>query len=549
MKVKKYKVATICILLSLTLIYFGNFSFLLHKPDDDSKNQVNHENVYNMLKTSLAEDWNVTWDKGDSEQGWGIDVDDITGDVYVTGYNGTTNDDVILIKYNHEGKQQWNTTWDNGNHELGYDVKFDSNGYIYVAGANGTGGMNFDVLLLKFNGSGKFEWKRTWNNWSSDGAWALEIDSEDNIYLTGESFRTSSRAILLLKYNSSGYLLWNSTFDQPNDQYGRDIVLDSLNNIYVVGHTTPTSNVDLLVVKFDNFGNHIWNRTWGGIYEDAGWAIALDSNDNVYATGFTTPSVIPGIRDIIVVKYNKEGNLLWNRTWGTAENEEAYGIAIDSADKVYIGGLSGTITINISLVKYDSTGNFIWHKNWVRNPSYKHYCKSLIIDSSDKIYITGYWGISSPFDLFAAKFLIESPGAFILSSDAGTPDPDGNFTLSWTPSPRANNYSLYQHSVYITEINDSLTLLEEETEDLSLPLTGYSNGTYYFKGVAFNNYGNVTSNYVSVNIEIPPEEPELDLDGDDGGNGRPIPGYNLIFLIVIIGFVSTIIIYRRLKLK
>ncbi|MFW9972595.1 MAG: hypothetical protein ACFFDF_20580, partial [Candidatus Odinarchaeota archaeon] len=426
MKVTKYKVATICILLLFTSIYLINYSFLKHELDNCSNNEGNRENVNYMLKTSLVEDWNVTWDKGDSEQGWGIFVDDTTGDVYVSGYNGTTNDDVILIKFNNQGKQQWNTTWDDGNHELGYDVKRDSNGYIYVAGANGTGGVNFDVLLLKFNSSGKLEWKRTWNNWSSDGAWALEIDSEDNIYLVGDSFKTTSRALLLLKYNSSGDLLWNSTFDLPNDQYGRDIVLDSLNNIYIVGQTTPNSNDDLLVVKFDSSGNCIWNRTWGGNYEDEGWAIALDSNNNVYATGFTTPSLIPGTRDIVVVKYNKEGNLLWNRSWGTIDNEEAYGIAIDSADNVYIGGSSGSIAINVSLLKYDSKGNFIWNKNWVGNPLYKHYLKSLTIDSSDKIYITGYWGTSAPFDLFAAKFSIESPGAFTLSSNAGIPDTDGN---------------------------------------------------------------------------------------------------------------------------
>ena len=145
-------------------------------------------------------------------------------------------------------------------------------------------------------------------------------------------------------------------------------------------------------------------------------------------------------------------------------------------------------------------------------------------------------------DVFLLKFIEYPPGTFDLDSNADDLDQDGNFTLSWTNSLRADNYSLYQYSSYITAFNESLNLLEE-TPGSSYPLTGYSNGTYYFIVKADNVIGTTLSNCIKVEVGISPEEP------DDGGNGGPIPGYNLIFLIVIIGFVSTIIIYRRLKFK
>ncbi len=135
----------------------------------------------------------------------------------------------------------------------------------------------------------------------------------------------------------------------------------------------------------------------------------------------------------------------------------------------------------------------------------------------------------------------ESPGNFILSSDAGTPDTDGNFTLTWTSDSGASNYSIYQYSSIITNINGSLTLILGETEILSLPISGYSNGTYYFIAIAFNNYGNKTSNCIDVEIKIPYEEPE--------STEPSIPGYNLVLFLLIIGVISTFFIKKRLKLN
>jgi surface protein len=109
---------------------------------------------------------------------------------------------------------------------------------------------------------------------------------------------------------------------------------------------------------------------------------------------------------------------------------------------------------------------------------------------------------------------ISPPGLFTLSSNADIPDTDGSFTLTWTSSVGASNYSVYHYSRYITEINGSLTLLEEEITDLSLPLSGYSNGTYYFIVVAYNVYGETLSNCIMVVVGLIPEAFTLSSDAD-----------------------------------
>ncbi len=128
---------------------------------------------------------------------------------------------------------------------------------------------------------------------------------------------------------------------------------------------------------------------------------------------------------------------------------------------------------------------------------------------------------------------------FVLSTNAGDPDTDGNFTLTWTSSSRANNYTVYQYSSYISEINGSLTILIDETEDLTLSLTEYTNGTYYFIVVAHNDYGDALSNCINVTVAIPPPEPEPTIP--------EIPGYELIYVIMLISTISTIIIVKNRK--
>jgi hypothetical protein len=82
-----------------------------------------------------------------------------------------------------------------------------------------------------------------------------------------------------------------------------------------------------------------------------------------------------------------------------------------------------------------------------------------------------------------------SPGVFTLSSDAGSPDPDGAFVLSWTAANDADNYTIYEHSSYIFAINGSL-----------LSLGAATGGVYYYVILAENAAGNTTSNCVMVTV-------------------------------------------------
>jgi len=96
------------------------------------------------------------------------------------------------------------------------------------------------------------------------------------------------------------------------------------------------------------------------------------------------------------------------------------------------------------------------------------------------------------------------PGSFVLTSDAGTPDSDGNFDLSWTSSTGADNYSIYRHDSYISIIDGGQTLLVDQVGIFISPLSvsGLASGVYYFVVVAHNRQGDTLSNNLNVNVSV-----------------------------------------------
>lgn len=105
---------------------------------------------------------------------------------------------------------------------------------------------------------------------------------------------------------------------------------------------------------------HQWaNRVGSNLDGEKLWRIAVDGNGNVYATGYfrgtftdqgiTVTSI--GAVDIILLKYDPNGVLLWARNAGGPTDDVAYGIDCDKEGNVYItGAFSGLAVFDTTLV-------------------------------------------------------------------------------------------------------------------------------------------------------------------------------------------------------
>src|SRR5262245_60608828 len=94
-------------------------------------------------------------------------------------------------------------------------------------------------------------------------------------------------------------------------QFGGSAGLTSLSadgTVYVTGITASNGN-DAVLLKFDLNGTLLWERTWGGAQSDAGLAVATAPDGSAYITGSET-SFGSGFGQF-VVRFDSAGNLVW----------------------------------------------------------------------------------------------------------------------------------------------------------------------------------------------------------------------------------------------
>jgi hypothetical protein len=101
---------------------------------------------------------------------------------------------------------------------------------------------------------------------------------------------------------------------------------------------------------------------------------------------------------------------------------------------------------------------------------------------------------------------LPTPGEFQLSSTAQNPDPDGNFILNWTESLDASNHTLYKSNFPIETINSSVVAVTNGSINHTCNFENYSEGEYYFMVLAYNEYGNTSSNCVYFRVQFPPSD-------------------------------------------
>jgi hypothetical protein len=206
--------------------------------------------------------------------------------------------------------------------------------------------------------------ERTWGGAQFDEGSGVATAPDNSVYVTGttDSFGAGDLDAFLLKYDATGALQWERTFGTaPSDsssladEFGRAVAVspDGL-AIYISGQF---GNGSLFLARFDPDGNLEWQRTWGDNGSIA-TGVAATSTD-VYVTGSTDP--IDRQRDAILLKFSADGTLQWNIAWGGEGFDNAHDVAVGT-DGVYF---AGDTSPNAAFVaKVDSNGTVLWARQW-----------------------------------------------------------------------------------------------------------------------------------------------------------------------------------------
>lgn len=165
--------------------------------------------------------------------------------------------------------------------------------------------------------------------------------------------------IFVAKYNSTGTVLWATNSGGVGmDETGEDIVVDKAGNSYVTGRIGGTAlfgndtlslywtgSLEMFLAKYDNNGMPIWGKQ-AESRSASGRAITIDKMGNCYVSGYFKDSAYfnsniiysVGTSDLLVAKYDNNGNLDWVLQAGGQSFDSPNGIGIDDSGNCYVTG-------------------------------------------------------------------------------------------------------------------------------------------------------------------------------------------------------------------
>ena len=189
---------------------------------------------------------------------------------------------------------------------------------------------------------------------------------------------------------SGGISYWLTEVGDSLADFANGVALDSQNNAYQIGHSNlGPSTTNFALKKYDPDGTIQWQRVLGEAGRDAGYGVAIDSADNIYVVGDSKTNYF-GVFHFLIAKYNSSGTIQWQRRLFGAADDNARGVAIDSNDNVYVVGKTsseGAGSGDILLAKYNSSGTIQWQR--ILGYSNFDMGNGVAIDSNDNVYVVG----------------------------------------------------------------------------------------------------------------------------------------------------------------
>ena len=275
--------------------------------------------------------------------------------------------DARLVKTDVNGNIQWQRTIGGNEFDEAHSAIQTSDGGYIIAGRTYSfyGSGIDDLWLVKTDAEGTEQWNRTIGGNYRDIASSVRQTSDGGYIIQGQTdpYGSGFYDLWLLKTDAEGTEQWNQTFG--GDSSGRLYSLQqTFDGGYILGGATrpfKTGSSDFWLVKTDKNGVELWNRTFGGNFRDIAYSVQQTSDGGFIMAGVTRS---PHSNDCWLVKTDAEGIEMWNRTIVRPNEDNRPNSILQSPDGAYIIAgkteSSGTESYDMWLVSTDQDGYVQW---------------------------------------------------------------------------------------------------------------------------------------------------------------------------------------------
>ena len=309
-----------------------------------------------------------------------VGLDPSSGDVVVVGFAPEApvpDRDVIVARYAPDGTRRWFRRWNgpDSRYDTAHSVVVGPTGTAYVAALTqrADGDLEYAVLAYGADGAPAFASVLTDTHGPSALPGPIAIDSGGNLLVTGFGGATFASEAVVIKLAPSGALAWYRNYAGPVSDFdrGMDVAADEDGNVYVCGVTTgPSGAGDYggLLLKYDAQGNRLWERVVDDALAglDALDALAIDYRGHVVVAGRRSRAA--GEFHAWLGQYDSQGNLRWGRSWtGDDQHFEGwFALDIDAGGGIAVAGMKyrfldfPAFESDVEVRRYDRDGELRW---------------------------------------------------------------------------------------------------------------------------------------------------------------------------------------------
>ncbi len=289
----------------------------------------------------------------------------IAGQAYVGGSGNS----ICLVKTNGNGDTLWTKTII-GQHYI-YNLALTSDGGYALTGiASGFNGVSHGAMfLLRTDVDGNFLWEKLYPTPFAGYGQNIKQTTDGGFIIAGQANIDSiNYNAFLVKTDANGDTLWTRNFGGTYNKYLGEVCQTSDNGYIVVGENcnTPSGNCKVLLFKLDSNGNLLWAKTYGGTSSEVGTSIQITADGSYILAGFTNSFGLSS-SDVLLIKTDSSGNVLFAKTYGSSLPDAAWSVSLTSDGGYFICGSSGnptSIQEDPLAIRTDAAGNLMWSKKY-----------------------------------------------------------------------------------------------------------------------------------------------------------------------------------------
>lgn len=170
--------------------------------------------------------------------------------------------------------------------------------------------------------------------------------------------------------------------------------IDYQNNIITASSELVTGqDANISVIKYDVDGNILWQNYFNGVSngKDYATSVKTDGSGNVYVIGTTYNTV--SNYDYVFIKYDASGGLVWQKIFNGTGNsiDIPTALILDNNNDIYVTGASiGVSSLSdYATIKYSGSGTQLWVSLYDFALGYEAPVGMSLDPSTNNIYVTG----------------------------------------------------------------------------------------------------------------------------------------------------------------